>query len=215
MRVSTFGLKDLQTYGDLWWRSLELRRHIFVEELGWDIPRNKEVEFDEYDRPDTSYIICHDAEEIFGSIRIAPTAARWGAYSSMIGDAVAGLLPGIPQDIVADFEPKENLFEATRFFVTADRMKTRLEAQKRIFEAAMAETERRGGDTLLSISPLAMIKLITRTSLASEQIGKTVYYDGAPHAVIATKRARVPAAAPVPLRRPAAAELYEELKIPA
>lgn len=215
MRISTFGMKDLQTYGDLWWRSLEHRRRIFVDEMGWDIPCNDDVEFDEYDRPDTSYIVCHEGDEIFGSIRIAPTMAKWGAYSSMIGDAINGLLPGIPHDIVDDFRPSADIFEATRFYVVATRMAKRMKAQKMIFEAAMAETERRGGDTLVSISPLSMIKLITRTSLASEQVGKTIYYDDTPHGVIATKRARVATVETFPQRKAEPVEEFEPLRISA
>lgn len=192
MRISTFGLRDLQKYGDLWWRCLQLRRQIFVDQMGWEIPSDDEVEFDEYDRPDTSYIVCHEGKKIFGSIRIAPMDSRWGAYSSMIGDAAAGLLDGIPRDLVEDFVPAPNMFEATRFFVVGDRLSERTRAQKMLFEAAMKEMERRGGDTLLSISPLAMLKLINRAGLRSRQEGKTIYYDGAPHAVIATTRAPAP-----------------------
>lgn len=206
MRISTFGLKDVHKYGDLWWRSLELRRQVFVEQMAWDIPCDDDVEFDQYDRPDTSYVICHEDRKIFGAIRVAPMAARWGAYSSMIGDAVAGLLPGIPQDLVSDFDPTPEMYEATRFFVAADRTATRMQAQKMIFEAAMSEMERRGGDTLLSISPVSMIRLITRTRLVSEKIGRTIHYDDVPHAVIATRRARVATVEPFPVRRPAIAQ---------
>ena len=56
------------------------RHKVFKERLKWQVPSVDGLEFDEYDHPETLYLLCHDdAGRQIGSARILPTT---GPYSS-------------------------------------------------------------------------------------------------------------------------------------
>ncbi|MEM7522601.1 MAG: acyl-homoserine-lactone synthase [Pseudomonadota bacterium] len=188
MQTSIFGFGELNEYGSIWWKSLQARKNIFVDECGWDIPHNSQVEFDGYDRPDTSYIVVHDDDVIYGGIRLIPTTGVWGPHTSMIGDAYEGKLDNIPRDLVDFYCPEPNVFEASRIFVNVKDHRRRLTTLYKLFDSAIQELHRRGGDIIISINPVSMMKPIRRSGLSSIQAGRSLFYGGDEHAVIATSK---------------------------
>lgn len=98
---------------------LSLRKRVFVDDMGWDIPHGAEFEAEQYDRADSVYVIAHDARfgGVMGGARLLNTARskETGKFSYMIRDAYLGMLPGIPSMICTNSPPiDEGIWEMTR-----------------------------------------------------------------------------------------------------
>ena len=91
-------------YGALVSEQYRMRHALFVDQLGWDIPRFARFEMDQYDRVDTRYLLIEDTGALVGYARILPTttSVRYGTcdFSYLVRDAVEGKLPGIPRSIL-------------------------------------------------------------------------------------------------------------------
>jgi N-acyl-L-homoserine lactone synthetase len=81
-------------------RILALRKRFFVDQLGWDIPHDDQVEMDQYDNPKAYYSLVLRDGKVIGGMRAMATTAQWGAHTYMLRDAVDGKLIGIPADII-------------------------------------------------------------------------------------------------------------------
>ena len=53
MENVTFNLAQLHTHGAAFYDFLRLRKRFFVDQLGWQIPHDDDVEMDQYDNPDS------------------------------------------------------------------------------------------------------------------------------------------------------------------
>ena len=54
------------------------RRKVFVEKLGWELDCDGEVEFDQFDRDDTLYVVCsNEAEQVIGTALLLPTTSPY------------------------------------------------------------------------------------------------------------------------------------------
>lgn len=99
---------------------LELRRDIFISRKDWALWQGEDLEFDQYDTLDTSYVVAHRAGKVLGGGRLRRADQTTGRgqviYSYMIRDAVLGLLPGLPEDLCFETPPvDETTWELTRF----------------------------------------------------------------------------------------------------
>ncbi len=98
---------------------LKLRRAVFIEKMEWPLYQAEDMEFEQYDRVDTVYVIAHIGNRVVGGARLLRTDHIGGAgkvrYSYMIRDAYLGLLDGLPAAI-CDTDPpfSANVWELTR-----------------------------------------------------------------------------------------------------
>ncbi|MCX7087723.1 MAG: GNAT family N-acetyltransferase, partial [Methylococcales bacterium] len=54
------------------------RYKVFVEQLGWQLDTPEGIELDQFDRPDTLYVVARNhAEEIIGCARLLPTTTPY------------------------------------------------------------------------------------------------------------------------------------------
>lgn len=100
-------------------RYFKLRKQVFVDQLGWDVPVSEYGEIDQYDREDTFYIVAERDGNCVGGLRLNPTTTRFKFrgqdYSYMIRDAKLGLLPSIPADLMSEDAPQQRTtWEMTR-----------------------------------------------------------------------------------------------------
>ena len=102
MHNVTFDLSRLHQHGPAFYDYLRLRKHFFVDTLGWDIPHNDDVEMDQYDNPNAFYSLVLRNGEVIGGARTMPTTSKWGSHSYMLKDALDGKLNDIPPDIVPE-----------------------------------------------------------------------------------------------------------------
>ena len=110
---------------------LKLRKEVFVDRLEWPLFHADELEFEQYDTFDTTYVIATQHKRVVGGARLRRTDQRSSGgslrYSYMIRDACLGLLPGLPEDLCYHLPPEdEQVWELTRMVVDAPPVVTKL-----------------------------------------------------------------------------------------
>lgn len=86
-------------------RVASYRHQVFVERLGWALHTENGMESDQFDRPDTIYVVSQDGQgEITGCARLLPTT---GPY--LLGEVFPQLLNGLPPPCSPD------VWELSRF----------------------------------------------------------------------------------------------------
>ena len=98
MENITFNLTELHKHGSAFFEFLALRKQFFVDQLGWDIPHDDNVEMDQYDNPKAYYSLAIQNGKVVGGMRAMATTAQWGSHTYMLRDAVDGKLIGIPNE---------------------------------------------------------------------------------------------------------------------
>ncbi len=72
--------QNASMHRDLLSQMHRLRYRVFKEQLGWDVQGENGVERDEFDRPDTAYLIASDfSARVTGPWRLLPTTENGGA----------------------------------------------------------------------------------------------------------------------------------------
>lgn len=96
-----------------------LRKNVFVDNKRWQLFHADDLEFEQYDGFDTTYIIAHRNRQAIGGARLRRTDQTNGVYSYMIRDAWKGMLSSLPQNMTYD-EPPVNpeIWELTRLAVS-------------------------------------------------------------------------------------------------
>ena len=79
MHYITFDFLGQHRYGSAFHEYLRLRKGFFVDDLGWDIPHNEDVEMDQYDNPTAHYCLVMRNGEVVGGARAMSTAADLGS----------------------------------------------------------------------------------------------------------------------------------------
>lgn len=202
MENITFNLAQLHKHGSAFYDFLALRKQFFVDQLGWDIPHDNEVEMDQYDNPKAYYsLVLRDGKVVAGA-RVMATTAQWGSHTYMLRDAVDGKLIGIPSDIIPDAEVTKSIWEVTRV-VISDVVATqaeRSECMTLMLDGCTDIARDQGALELMSLSPVAMARTLRKLGYAAKHIGEPYRNaeDGRRYACISmpTDR-RVPAKQPV------------------
>lgn len=120
MQTTTLSFSNLHHHGELFANLFRARKQSFIVQQNWSLPESEDMEFDQYDTPQSRWIAIHDKGLILAGIRLTPTSARCGIYSYMIRDAQEGILGGsIPQDLLYDKAPVDaHVWECSRVFVS-------------------------------------------------------------------------------------------------
>jgi N-acyl-L-homoserine lactone synthetase len=173
MRCVTFDFLGQNKHGNLFHEYLRVRKRLFVDRLGWDIPHDDDVEMDQYDNPCAHYAVALRGASVVGGARVMPTTARWGQYSYMIRDAFLGLI-SIPAAIVPAEIVSDGVWECTRL-VISDEISTQAERTfclSLILCAAVDLIRERGGRELISLSPVPMARTLRQLGFLAERVGE-------------------------------------------
>ncbi len=80
--------------------AMRLRKVVFADQLGWDVPVHGDMEYDAYDSLGATYLIWSDAAQrtVYGMVRLLPTtgptllhdvfAATHGSDAALIGEGI-------------------------------------------------------------------------------------------------------------------------------
>ncbi len=120
MENITFNLTELHRHGSAFFEFLALRKQFFVDQLGWNIPHDDDVEMDQYDNPKAFYSLVIMDGKVIGGGRAMATTAQWGSHTYMLRDAVEGKIIGIPDTIVNEVEVTASVWECTRVVVSSE-----------------------------------------------------------------------------------------------
>ncbi|PKP72906.1 MAG: autoinducer synthase [Alphaproteobacteria bacterium HGW-Alphaproteobacteria-6] len=195
MKNITFDLSDLHRHGSAFYDYLRLRKHFFVDTLGWDIPHNDAVEMDQYDNPLAHYSLVLRDGQVIGGARAMPTTSHWGEHTYMLRDAVAGRLPSIPRRVLGQEIDSPRVWECTRLVITED-LRTHVERARclSLIVEGLAETaQRHGASELVSLTRLSLMRALRQLGWPCDRIG-TPYAspeDGHTYAVLSMPAARM------------------------
>ena len=138
------------------------RHQIFIERLGWPLPAQQGSERDQFDRPDTLYVLALDAEgTLCGCARLLPTSRPY--------------LLGVIFPTLAEKQPlpcSSTIWEISRFASTC------AAATRILLAATVACAAAQGADRLMTVSPLGVERLLQRMQLRTQRAGKPLRCEG-------------------------------------
>ncbi|WP_343078853.1 acyl-homoserine-lactone synthase [Ostreiculturibacter nitratireducens] len=195
MENITFDLSDLHRHGSAFYDYLRLRKHFFVDTLGWDIPHNDSVEMDQYDNPLAHYSLVLREGKVIGGARTMPTTSNWGQYTYMLRDAVAGKLVDIPDRVLNDQIETPLVWECTRLVISEDvhSAADRSLCLTLIVDGLVRVANAHGATELMSLSPLSLERALRQLGYGAHRIGQPYHNpgDGRRYAVLAMPARRV------------------------
>lgn len=155
IRVSTLSFSNMHKYGEMFQDLMRIRKQVFIEKRGWELPSVDGYEFDQYDNPFSRWLVLHRYGEILAGVRLTPTTAQCGIYSYMIRDAQRGFLANIPQDLlICDAPVCPTVWEASRIFVTDDvPSRDRLAVQNQLLRSIAEAAGEEGAKFVIGIVP--------------------------------------------------------------
>lgn len=188
MHNVTFDLSRLHLHGSAFFDYLRLRKHFFVDTLGWDIPHNADFEMDQYDNPNAHYSLVLKHGKVVGGARTMPTTATWGKYSYMLRDAYEGKLADIPAGIVPDRPVSDRVWECTRLVLDPElKAVERGYALQLIVDGLVRMAREHGASEMITLSRVSLVRALRQQGYDAHQIGVPYknFGDGHTYAVLA------------------------------
>jgi acyl homoserine lactone synthase len=153
------------------------RYRVFVERLGWDLKVTNDLEFDQFDRPDTLYVVAQDDDgAIIGTARLLPTT-----WPYLLAEIFPRLLGDVPAPC------SNEIWELSRFAAVDLQDKTgsalsqfSSPAAVGLLHAAMRAAARRGARQLITVSPLGVERLLRKAGFRAWRTAPPVIVDGHP-----------------------------------
>lgn len=181
------------TFGSLLDEQFRQRRNLFVDELGWDLPsKQSPIETDQYDRPETVYVLIEQDGALIAYARLLPTTTTvsFGSheFTYLVKDAVLGKLPGIPSNIfeVDQLPNSQQVWEMTRV-EARDRV-----AMKVLFEASNEYLTSVGAKETITFTRQSFASILSKLGFPTEACGPVVEYGGKPYRVLRTVLRQIP-----------------------
>ncbi len=183
MQTTTLSFDNFHHHGPLFTNMLRARHRTFIEEMGWEIPSEGDMEFDQYDTAQSRWVCVHDGFRVLAGVRLTPTTASCGIYSYMVRDAQRGLLDSIPANLLDETAPiAEHIWDANRLFV-AEGVETeiRKEVQLSLMGHMVRSARALGATTLLGLLPIGIPRLGRRLGIDMVAGGPVMKIGGVAH----------------------------------
>jgi N-acyl-L-homoserine lactone synthetase len=174
-----FDFSNFHRHGTAFYDFLALRKKVFVDDLGWDIPHDENVEMDQYDTPIAQYSLVLKDGKVVGGARGMATTAMWGEHTYMLRDAYSGKLPHIPAHVMSVEIATPNVWECTRL-VMCDSLTTQAERSEcltLIVDGLVEITKKRGGTELICLSSMALMRALRQMGYDVTKLGDTYRND--------------------------------------
>ena len=147
------------------------RHRIFVEQLGWQLETRDGLEIDQFDRPDTVYVVAQDDEgRVFGCARLLPTLRPY-----LLAEIFPQLLNGLPPPCAAD------VWELSRFSAVdlvgsattpVGRFSSTVAIQ--LLGDSLACAAAHGAKRVITVSPLGVERLVRAAGFSCHRAGPPV-----------------------------------------
>ena len=161
---------------NLYARVAGYRHQVFVERLGWPLHTENGMESDQFDRPDTVYVVAQDAHgHITGCARLLSTT---GPY--LLGEVFPQLLNGLPPP------HSPEVWELSRFAAVdlhsrgAPYESTPTRVAHKLLELSIACAAGHGAKKLIAVTSVAVERLLSRMDFHSHRAGPLMIIDGQP-----------------------------------
>lgn len=151
----------------------EYRHKIFIERLGWPLPVEDGKERDQFDHPDTLYVVTRDdSGAICGCARLLPTTKPY-----LLSEVFPHLLGG------AAVPRATEVWELSRFAAATVSPNSNVDAAvntRKLLAAAVKNASEQGAQRLITVSPLGIERLLQRMGVHAHRAGAPVLVDGKP-----------------------------------
>ena len=161
----------------LYSKTAQYRYKVFIETLGWELETRNGEELDQFDRPDTLYVVAQDdAGNVNGCARLLPTNRPY-----LLGEVFPELMSG------ALVPCSEDVWELSRFAsvdfnasTTSALSQFSSELTMKILHEAIACAAAHGAKRLITVSPIGIERLLRRTGVRAHRAGPPMIIDGHP-----------------------------------
>jgi acyl homoserine lactone synthase len=153
------------------------RHSVFVEKLGWQLACEQNLEYDQFDRADTVYMVAQSNQgDIIGTARLLPTSRPY-----LLGDVFPQLLNGLP------IPKTDEVWELSRFAaVDFKAQATSAMAQFSspiavgLLKASLRHAAALGARKIITVSPLGVERLLRKAGFVAHRAAPPMVIDGAP-----------------------------------
>lgn len=173
MHNITFDFLGQHRHGPAFHEYLRLRKAVFVDALGWDIPHNDDVEMDQYDNPCAHYSLVLRHGRVVAGARAMPTTSSWGRHTYMLRDALRGSIDQIPAEVMPSDIATSEVWECTRLVMSDSAAKSeRAECLSMIMEGLVDIANRNGGLELVALMRPSFLRALRQLGFAVSQSGE-------------------------------------------
>lgn len=157
------------------YRLAKFRHKVFIQELGWSLPTDDGIEFDDFDHADTLYVVAFDrSDEIVGCGRLLPTDEPY-----LLGEVFPDLMGG------ASLPSTRNVWELSRFAMSMPSGEPlTAEESWQNTRSLMSEIVRvahaHGADRLIAFSVLGNERLLKRMGVNVHRAAPPQMIEGKP-----------------------------------
>jgi len=152
------------------------RHNVFVEQLGWELQTQDGAEADQFDRPDTVYVVAQDDEgHVFGCARLLPTTRPY-----LLGEVFPQLLNGLPPPSSPD------VWELSRFAAVDLNSQSPTQGQFsspvaiELLQESIDCAAAHGAKRIITVSPIGVERLLRRAGFHAHRAGPPMVIDGHP-----------------------------------
>jgi len=161
----------------LFGRLASYRHKVFVERLGWQLKAENGLEFDQFDRPDTVYVIARDEDDdVIGCARLLPTTRPY-----LLGEVFPELLNGLPPPASPEVWELSR-FAAVDFNAAPSSPLGQFSSPIAVglLRASIACAGEHGAKQLITVSPLGVERLLRKAGFEARRAGPPIIVDGHP-----------------------------------
>jgi acyl homoserine lactone synthase len=159
----------------LYRRVARYRHSVFVEQLGWQLETQDGHEIDQFDRPDTLYVVAQDDDgRVFGCARLLPTTRPY-----LLGEIFPQLLNGLPPPCVPDVWELSR-FSAVDFVGSATTPVGRFSSTVgiQLLRETLACAAAHGARRVIAVCSLGVERLLRAAGFTAHRAGPPMLVDG-------------------------------------
>ncbi|KAF3996240.1 acyl-homoserine-lactone synthase [Glaciimonas immobilis] len=153
------------------------RHKVFVETLEWKLESKNGAELDQFDRPDTVYVVARDElGNVNGCARLLPTTAPY-----LLGEIFPQLMNGLPPPNTSD------VWELSRFAAMDFNNQTTSALKQfsspiavQLLQESIICAAALGAKRLITVSPIGIERLLRRAGFHAHRGGPPMIIDGHP-----------------------------------
>ena len=154
------------------------RHQVFVERLRWQLQTKDGLELDQFDRPDTVYVIAQDEQDrVIGCSRLLPTTQPY---------LLSEVFPQLMHDLPMPNSP--DVWEISRFAAVDTSANTPMPRFGQfsspfavsLMEASIACAIEHGARLLVTVSPMGIERLLRKAGFDARRAGPPVVVNGCP-----------------------------------
>ena len=153
------------------------RHKVFIEMLGWELETRNGEELDQFDRPDTLYVVSQDDDgNVNGCARLLPTSQPY-----LLGEIFPQLMNG------AEVPCSDDVWELSRFAAVDFNSRTTSalsqfssEVAVELLKESIAFAAANGAKRLITVSPIGIERLLRRAGFRAHRAGPPMIIDGHP-----------------------------------